>query len=101
MAENETTTPTQPDYDALYPEHAKLAEVSDKSQAIGAFIDWLQEEQGFSFGKYGMGEDEDMDTLTPTYLNIQDELAAFFGIDQKVIEQEKRAMLDSIRAANA
>jgi len=35
-----------------YPEHAKLAKVSDKSQAIGEFLEWLTTEQGYTLAKW-------------------------------------------------
>lgn len=41
------------------------------------------------------------DRLHPTPRRRDDLLAEHFGIDRKVLEQEKRAMLDAMRRANA
>ncbi|QGZ16778.1 hypothetical protein PBI_DEWDROP_131 [Microbacterium phage Dewdrop] len=85
-----------------YPEHEKLKAISGKSQEIGQFLEWMQSEKGYQVGIFGDADSgENPDRLYPTYLNIQELLADYFEIDLKVIEQEKRAMLDSIRAANA
>lgn len=32
-----------------YPEHEKLSAIKDKSQAIGEFIEWLQNDKGVTF----------------------------------------------------
>lgn len=127
----------------MYPEHEKMSKIVDKSQAIGEFLDWLQQEKGavvhhwvsndyeekcpgssiFHFcvdGKraHGVGGELIATAVSCTRCkgtgkvtehfegwmdvgNTSDLLAEFFGIDLKKIEQEKRAMLDSIREANA
>jgi hypothetical protein len=78
-----------------YPEHDKLAAVQRKSQAIGEFLDWLNE-QGILMAKYGLDAD-DPDTLYPTHEGITPVLARYFDIDLNLIETEKQAMLASIR----
>lgn len=65
-----------------FPEHAKLEQIMDLSQAIGEFLDshsccWTP------CGKH------------PS--SIQGVLAQHFGIDQDKLEQEKRQMLEVIR----
>lgn len=93
---------TPPDYAALYPEHQKLNAIGDQSQTIGEFLDWLGDEKGYSLGRWGDGlawPAESQDRMYPVYDRQTDLLAEFFEIDLKLIEQEKRAMLESMRAA--
>jgi hypothetical protein len=76
-----------------YPEHAKLKAVVPLSQAIGAFLDWLQGEHRVVLCRYR----DDGDTLRPTYESIETMLAAHFEIDLKKLEAEKVAMLEALR----
>ena len=78
--------------DEPYTEHAKLAKISDKSQVIGAFLEWLPH------GGYVLARNEP-DGIIPTW-DIQGVLAKYFGIDQDKLENEKRAMLDRQRLIN-
>ena len=78
---------------ADYPEHEKLAAVKDKSQAIGDFLDWALQEHG-AWLMVGDG-DAGVRSLPKPIIDL---LADFFGIDLDVIEAEKRAMLDEMRA---
>lgn len=110
-----------------YPEHEKLKAISDKSQTIGEFLDWLMwggldEAAGHPGGSrresYGSIElayrveyqrtrmDDDgqvvaemarEDTLTPLNWSIKQILAAYFEIDNDKIELEKMAMLEALR----
>ena len=80
-----------------WPEHTKLQAISDKSQVCGEFLDWLQE-QGYHLGRYN---EEGTRLYTHTVPMVTKLLAEFFEIDQAKIEDEKRAMLDEIRAAHA
>jgi len=75
----------------MYPEHEKLHNVVELSQAIGEFLD---------LGRWTLCELREWDDHSPTMepVNIQDALAEYFEIDQEKIEREKRAMLDAIRA---
>jgi len=82
-----------------YPEHDKLSAVKDESQAIGGFLDWLKNKRGLTLCE--TIETPDLDQFYPDYTSINELLAEYFDIDLKVIEQEKRAMLDVMRAANA
>ena len=68
-----------------YPEHAKLKTISKESQTCGEFIDWLQE-RGYNITTRKRGE----------VFNLRRALAEFFEIDEKKLEDEKRAMLDSL-----
>ena len=73
-----------------YPEHAKLNAVADKSQAIGEFI----EHAGFILCE---PTGRELIPYAPVGKSINELLADYFEIDLKVIEKEKRAMLDLIR----
>ena len=94
---------------SLYPEHDKLRLYRDKSQAIGAFLDWLQNEKGVVLAEYGTGkipnilnqEGGEPNTLYPIHRSIERWLALYFEIDLVVLEKEKELMLESLRAAQA
>lgn len=75
-----------------YPEHERLSKVRDKSQAIGEFLEWLNE-QDLHLARY----DHRGVKLEPVPWEIQNRLADFFGIDLNVLEDEKRTMLDEQR----
>lgn len=77
--------------DVQYPEHAKLDKVKDRTQACGEFLEWL-DDNGYVLARY-----DDEDQLYPVFENTQDLLGRAFGVDPKKLEQEKRAMLESIR----
>lgn len=79
-----------------YPEHEKLNKIADKSQVIGEFLEYLQDEK-----RYLLCELVCETKYYPVHVSIQDLLADFFGIDQKKLEKEKREMLEEIRAANS
>lgn len=93
------------------PEHDKLRAVSDKSQAIGQFIEWLQD-RGIVLARYHEHEESCYDEgeirvcgtragdLVPDYSTIETRLAAYFKIDLKKLEAEKRALLDEVRKLN-
>ena len=88
---------TEAEADELYPEHAKLKKIADKSQAIGEFLDALSE-RGIGLGTVFHNEQEGL--LMPLQRNITDLLAEHFEIDQKKIEDEKRNMLIRLRGDN-
>lgn len=90
-----------------YPEHEKLSGVQVESQAIGQFIDWLQDEKGVFLAVEathkeenisGIGNHEVTETV-PYRFRIDEVLAEYFGIDLRVLESERRAMLVEIRMA--
>lgn len=111
-----------------YPEHDKLTAVSEKSQAVGEFLEWLQNQHvrlmvwkedveercprifcddGQVFGKecktcHGSGYSRTGKAWVDfSPLGITERLAIYFNVDLNKIEQEKRAMLDAIRAQHA
>lgn len=112
-----------------YPEHEKLHEVKDRSQAIGEFLDyskftlceyreppegtlhWIDERTGTGktprgrevtiFGEHTVANPEWFEPgYYPTHMSITTILAAWFDIDQDKLEAEKREMLDKIRKTN-
>lgn len=93
------------------PESDRLIAISDKSQIIGEFIDWLAEDGVILSREHQHSETcyEDGDRICGTnkgqlifdYEPIQTRLARHFEIDLKKVENEKRALLDAIRGANA
>lgn len=82
---------------SAYPEHDRLALISDKSQAIGEFIDWLQS-KGIHLACYY--EEDSRDRLFTVETPTNSLLAEFFDIDPIKIEREKRAMLDALRGGD-
>lgn len=79
-----------------YPEHEKLKKVQDKSQAIGEFLDWLQNERHVVLAKYG-DDKYTRDNLYAVGQSITEWLAEFYEINQTKLETEKRLMLEEMR----
>lgn len=94
-----------------YPEHDRLKAVSEYSQQIGQFLDWLKSERVFLSREHHHSDDcfEDgikdcgfsVGDLAQDYERIEDRLARYFEIDLKKIETEKREMLASLRVSHA
>lgn len=80
-----------------YPEHEKLAKISDESQSIGEFLVWLGSQE-MTVGQWVSAPNYREDQLVPTTKTISDLLATYFEIDQAKIEAEKRQMLESLRS---
>jgi len=92
------------------PELDKLSKVREKSQAVGEFLDWLAEEKRIVFSVHHEHDEECRNSngsricglnnyeLVPTHFTHERILAEFFGIDLNKVEQERRALLDEIRA---
>lgn len=78
-----------------YPEHEKMQAIKDESQSIGAFLDWLCNENGIELCRFSSHNDN----LMPTNEGIEKLLARYFKIDLKKIEREKLQMLDEMRKA--
>lgn len=70
-----------------YPESEKLAEVATEMRAIRAFLDWADEEQGLEL--------EPRDRWR-TRSSTDVLLYEHFGIDEKKLEAERRAMLEKL-----
>lgn len=73
------------------PECEKLTKVADKSNIIGAFLDWLNEKG------YVLSEWDDHDKLYPVHLSIEKLLAKYFNIDLVKVEKERSAWLEQLR----
>lgn len=77
-----------------WPEHDKLREAADKSQAIGEFLDEFLPRMGIHL--CAIEEESYWPIRTP----ITRLLAQFFGIDEEKLEAEKRQILEMQRDAN-
>ncbi|MFG0449362.1 hypothetical protein [Shewanella algae] len=73
-----------------YPESEKLKAVSEQSQAIGEFIEWLQLEKKIVFGTW------EGNSVNPVNASIESLLAAYFRIDLKQVEIERKLMLQQL-----
>lgn len=78
--------------DSLFPEHDKLHQVKDQSQQIGEFLDWLHT-KGIVLAQYP----KDRVWPRPYTGTIERLLAEYFEVDLRKLEEEKLAMLWSIR----
>lgn len=88
VAENDAPQP-KPTLAERYPELEKQRKVTDKSQAIGEFLDWAETEKGYSLSSRASAHGIINDS-------VEELLAEFFEIDLKVIEQERRALIAEI-----
>lgn len=82
-----------------YPQHEKLSEIRDKSQAIGEFIEWASD-RGWELAEwvtFGAGDGFPFERMVPVNRPIPALLAEYFGIDLAELEREKRAMLTALR----
>lgn len=70
-------------------EHERLSQISNKSQVIGEFIDWLAS-KGIYPQKSGRGS-------RGFHFDVQKELAEFFKIDLEKLEREKLVILEHLR----
>lgn len=88
------------------PEHDKIKALDGHNQTVGEFLDWLRDEKGYHICEYmERREESEADEWLPEgyyTINTSTErlLAEYFNIDLAVIEQEKRDMLEEMRAAN-
>lgn len=81
-----------------YPEHEKLKALGGKSQVVGDFLVWL-EEQGFVICEPTGNQVDNL--WVPLGASLEWLLAEHFEIDPEKLETEKRQMLDELRAANS
>lgn len=82
-------------FEAAYPEHIRQEKVLPQSQAVGEFLEWL-EEHGYEIGEWSGSE-----RLERVNRPIQSWLAQYFQIDPAKIEAEKRAMIEALREGRA
>lgn len=78
------------------PELEKIKAVSEKSQSIGEFLDWLQN-QGIHTAKYVHDVESEEEILETVYLDREKILAKYFNIDLKKAEQERQKILGDLR----
>ena len=81
----------------MYPEHEKLKAVEDASRAISEFLEWLAVDgiglaRASNYGGWGISN------LLPVIERPEAMLGRFFDINLKVLEAEKRVMLQAIAA---
>jgi len=77
----------------------RALEVRPFSQKIGEFLDWLRVEKDLAICRHAHYEDaSEMDGWVPAGVSTETLLAEFFGIDLNKVEQEKRAILERLRA---
>lgn len=74
----------------------KLVAVRAESQAIGQFLDWL-EEQGIFLASDQKVERRREKVTLPVYEGKEQMLARYFEIDLVKVENERRALLRSLR----
>ncbi len=73
------------------PELDKMKEVKSKSQIIGEFLEWLQED--YTIGRYDLCSAELFEVSKP----IEEWLAKYFQIDLQKVEEERSNILEWIR----
>jgi len=106
---NNTRIIAEQEWAKKYPEAAKVSEAKLKgSQAIGAFLEWLQD-QGIVLSQYHIHTDDCLDLdgrcecgmfetlLYSIHKSPDDLLFEYFGIDRQKYNQEQEAMLEEIR----
>ena len=77
-----------------YPEHEKLQKISDHSQLIGEFLEWLLLERGLVICQGYDGPNEWPDRpYVPFDQPFDVLLAEYFSINQEVVSREKEEML--------
>jgi hypothetical protein len=85
----------------VYAEHERLSLIKDKSQAIGEFLDWLQNERKLVICRWYPDEFIKGERIAGTWelarIPIHTLLAEYFGIDEDKLEREKREILVDIR----
>lgn len=84
-----------------YPECEKLKKVSEESNKIGAFLDWLMNEKYIHLCTYEEAHEIDDEDLSEGYYGInrtiEDLLAEYFEIDMDKVEKERRQILEKLQ----
>lgn len=75
----------------------KLAEHHDERAAVIDFLDWLSETQHVFLAKYQTFEGYRDPMLTLAGMNRDHLVMQWLDIDPRVVEQERRALLASLR----
>lgn len=71
----------------------KIKDVREKSQEIGAFLEWLFGTKDYHIGEYLSEEGE----LVHVRINMEELLAEYFEIDLVKAEKEREKILEDIR----
>ncbi|KKN59788.1 hypothetical protein LCGC14_0538780 [marine sediment metagenome] len=77
------------------PELDKMQGNQHKSQIIGTFLEWLQNNHEVVLCRYSAHSDSD--SLYPTDEGIELLLANYFGVDLKIAEKERQGLLNEKR----
>lgn len=76
---------------SAYPEHDKLKGLNGANNTVGDFIEWLAE-NGYVIAEWG----DSGNYLEAATIGRDALIALFFEINPRKLEDEKRAMLDSL-----
>ena len=102
LMSDEVTMPATPELD----KQSKIIH-SGKAATVQEFYDWLRDEKKWVLARY-VEEDERFEgdeiygeQPVPVFVQPEELMAEFFGIDLKKIESERRALLDALRKASA
>ena len=79
------------------PELDKIKKNKIESEAIGAFLEWLETTDMVIASPQQVFDDSERKELTPIYFNIEQLLAQYFGINLTNAEKEHMALLDEFR----
>lgn len=79
-----------------YPEHEKMATVTEHSQIIGEFLDFGLPVLGLRLCQF----DFETNQFFLAGMTIEQILAAYFEINLDKIEEEKRHMLEELRSGS-
>lgn len=82
-------------FELVTPTLEKMRGIRDESQAIGAFLEWLGNEQHLTLCKLNK-----YDEFCPTVYGTEKLLALYFDIDLDESEREKRQLLEHMRLLN-
>lgn len=84
---------TDAEFNKIYPLHAELKARLHEAQAIGAFLDWLDEQELVICRL-----NERTETYYPSWVSKERRIGDFMEIDPDKLDDEKRAMLSALTA---
>jgi len=84
-----------------YPEHEKLSKVKDTIDAVGDFMDWINNGRKHPMCLFSWHppevEEIGFGSWSPSTIPISTLLAEYFGVDTTALENEKKTMLEAYR----
>lgn len=83
-----------------YPQLAKMQEVNPRSEVVGEFLDWLEQNSLF-IGRYIIPDGFRREVAVPISDSTEQLLAQYFKIDLKAVERERQSILDEVRKGAA